>query len=262
MANEELWEIWAPDGIVWSRWAKPALFAQMLPGGVNFDIPAMGERVEAEIVGWIPDASIGRCAIVADLPGDLAVVAGLSLAKAGWRPVPLFNTTDDTRALVPMKSTVAALVRGAQDLMAARLPDDAPPVFLIDSNRRGEPAMKASPGMYDNRWVVFPQDFPSASFLLSQGIRTAILLQTTMRPPQTDLAHVLLRWKEAGIRILAADHGSDLRVAPVDVPKPSRFRLAWARMMAMFGLRRNSAGGFGARIPEETTYSGGGGYYG
>lgn len=261
MANKELWDIWAPEGIVWSRWAKPALFANMNSAGLNFDVPPMGERVEAEVVGWIPGESVGRAAIVADLPGDLSAIAGLSLSKAGWRPVPLYNSTDDTNAVVPMKSLVNTLARGAQDLMAARLPDDAPPVFLIDAGRRGD-IQKPSAGMYDNRWVVFPQDFPSGSFLLSQGIKTAILLQTTMRPPQTDLAHVMLRWKEAGIRILAADHGSNLTVQEIDVPKPSAFRLAWARLLTMAGLRRNSAGGFGARVPEESTYSGGGGYYG
>ena len=36
------------------------------------------------------------------------------------------------------------------------------------------------------------------------------------------------------------------------VARPSRFRRSWYRALAALGLRRSSAGGFGAVIPEST----------
>ena len=36
---------------------------------------------------------------------------------------------------------------------------------------------------------------------------------------------------------------------PLSVPKPSRFRSIFYRIAVLAGLRRNSAGGFGAVIP-------------
>ena len=42
----------------------------------------------------------------------------------------------------------------------------APPAFLLDSDRMKAPA--PDPGRFDNRWLVFPQDFPSAAFLRSR----------------------------------------------------------------------------------------------
>jgi len=41
----------------------------------------------------------------------------------------------------------------------------------------------------------------------------------------------------------------DFPPRPVEIQKPSRFRSAMYRMLAMVGLRRNSAGGFGAIVP-------------
>src|SRR5438045_2558006 len=59
----------------------------------------------------------------------------------------------------------------------------------------------ADKGTFDNRWMVFPQDFPSARFLVGQGIRHALLVQKDRAEPQDDLAHSLLRWQEGGIKV-------------------------------------------------------------
>jgi hypothetical protein len=47
----------------------------------------------------------------------------------------------------------------------------------------------------------------------------------------------------------------------VTVAKPKRFRSIWYRLLAIAGLRRNSAGGFGSVVPQPSS-SGGGGYRG
>ena len=61
-----------------------------------------------------------------------------------------------------------------------------------------------------------------------------------------------------GVRILSASPADRGRIQELAVPRPSRFRRAWYRVIAAAGLRRNNAGGFGGAIP--TPSSGGGGF--
>src|SRR5262245_32614133 len=99
MTPQELYEIWAPPGALWSAWAKPVLFAQMYlskrkpappPGGgtgmLTSDTPStldgllasqppQGEEVTFEpqqSFDWARDYR-GDTAIVLDLPGEITV---------------------------------------------------------------------------------------------------------------------------------------------------------------------------------------------
>jgi hypothetical protein len=144
---------------------------------------------------------------------------------------------------------------GAAYLARAGLRPDAPPAFLLDVDRTRR---LAGPGDYDNRWVVLPQDFPSATFLLSRKIREVVLVQRGTGAPRDDLAHVLRRWQEAGVRLSRLDLDTS-RSEPLDVPRPSAFRVAWYGLIALLGLRRSNVGGFGAMVPEQTS---GGGFHG
>lgn len=78
-----------------------------------------------------------------------------------------------------------------------------------------------------------------------------------------DLAHVLLRWQEGGLRIEGKpekEEGDSPRA--IEVRKPSRYRSMSYRALAILGLGRNDAGGFGMRVPiPAPPSSGGGGYY-
>lgn len=242
MTNEEIFDAWAPADVLWSQWAKPVLFAQrsdVMPPTTAAAPPALADD------RWLPPAS-GQRAIVVDLPALDALRTGLALARRGHRPVPLYNTCDDPAAVLDVRSLVAALAGAADDLRRAALPPDAPPAFLLDSNRM-RPAVLPSPGKFDNRWVVFPQDFPSATFLHSRGIREVVLIQEGDKP-QEDLAHVLRRWQEAGLSIHVMPP-RDATPQPIVVQKPSWFKTLGYRLVAISGLRRNNAGGFGAVIP-------------
>jgi hypothetical protein len=127
---------------------------------------------------------------------------------------------------------------------------------MLDSNRRGmEPV---SPGKFDNRWMVFPQDLPSANFLLSNGIESALLVARKGERVADDLAHVLFRWKEGKLSLLRKDVDGG-PIEDLDVRRPAGFRTAWYRVLVALRLRRNSAGGFGSIVP--TPSSGGGGMH-
>jgi hypothetical protein len=252
MTNEECFEAWAPDGVFWSQWTKPILFARLQPA-TRLDPPE--QKSDAD-VSWAPNPR-GDTAIVVDLPGAQSVRVGLALARLGYRPVPLYNASDGPSAVIDVGPLTRALAAGAQTVREATLRPDAPPTFLLDADRM-RPRMQPGPGRFDNRWVVFPQDFPSATMLLSRGIREVVLVHAGDAAPQEDLAHVLLRWRNAGIRLLGVEAGRADRPRELAVRPPSLFRRAWYRVVTVMGLTRNDAGGFGATIPVPSAGGGGG----
>lgn len=249
MNPTELYRLWAPEDSIWSNWVKPVLFAAASP---VMQMPPFDWR--SLNVAWAPTASSGT-AIILDLPEAESVWFGTALAHRGYRPIPLYNSAAGPAAIVNVDRIVGALQAEAQVLADLPIAPHAPPVFLLDSNRSAGGAT-VSPGRFDNRWAVFPQDFPSASFLMSRGVRAVVLGQRFVGGPQRDLAHVLLRWQEAGLEILGADVQSGLAPDPIRVSRPGQFRMLWYRALVLAGLRRNSAGGFGGVVPEPSQSSG------
>lgn len=248
ISSEDAYAVWAPDGVLWSEWAKPIAFVQA-GGSIAADV------IPESALPTIPGPPDFSSAVIVDLPGAEAVYAGLRLAGRGFRPVPLFNGTSGPSAVIDVAPITRALGSGAERLERSGLGRDAPPAFLLDSRRSGGSAERR-PGAYDNRWVVLPQDFPSGALLANRGIRSATLVQTGSLSIPLDLAHVLRRWQDAGIHIRIIDLATGQTAENVTVPKPSGFRLAWYAAIALLGLRRSNVGGFGSIIPEHTSHGG------
>ena len=258
MKPEEVYLAWAPPDSIWSPWAIPVPFAQIVC--VLLDATREMEGVNDLAGGLSPAPDL---AVILDLPGDQAVQLSLALASRGFRPVPLIDgspgpqipsiflslnvarPTGPADIAVDMSQTLRWLCIGAVQLNGLNISANANPVFLLDALRIGS-GQNLGPEVFDNRWKTFPQDFPSARFLLEHGIRRIFLIQDRVAQPAEDLAHVLLRWQLEGLAIFAAS------AAAVDVPtlisvrRPSQFRALWYRALALLGLRRASAGGFGA----------------
>ena len=251
MTNEELFDIWAPADVVWSAWVKPVLFAQQIMPRTGMSSPDEWRNVDA---AWAPEPH-DNAALVVDLPGRQSLLAGLALAARGYRPVPLYNACCSHSAVVPMEPILDLIARAAPYLAGLFLPDDAPPAFLLDADRlRGTATPR--PGLFDNRWLVFPQDFPSANFLRSHAVESVLLVQAQPDQPQSDLAHVLLRWQQAGLPLRVVTPVPGAAPQPLSVRRPRLFRWMWHRALASLGLRRNSAGGFGAVVPMPSSSSG------
>ena len=216
MNEIELYEAWAPEGAPWSPWVKPVLFAA---GSAVRDgaLPVWQAAQERARTLWKPAAS-SDTALVLDLPGPLALALALECGALGWRPVPLFNSCTGPEALVDNEPLRAGLVAGAG--LLGGLAAAAAPAFVLDANRT---AGQAAPKRFDNRWIVFPQDFPSAARLLASGLRRVCLVQEGRRDVRSDLAHVLLRWQQAGLEILAIDVAGTPTPEPLAVKKPSWF---------------------------------------
>ena len=253
MNERMVFQQWAPPASPWSAWAKPVLFTQLqLPFGTRASSPV---TLPADWQGWVSALPAGRTALVLELPGALSVRAGLQLVAQGFRPVPLFNTSYGERAAVPVREIVEQLRRGAEVLARAALPAAAPPSFLLDADRCPH-RYPALPGHYDNRWLVFPQDFPSSRVLRTQGIEAIVVWQTQTAPPAEDLAHVLRRWQDDGLAIFRKVGFDATAPEVLRVDRPARYRGLFQRFAALLGLRRNSAGGFGSLIPEASQHRG------
>jgi hypothetical protein len=251
ISGQDCFAIWAPDGVLWSQWAKPVPFAHA--PALFTDPPAVvPENLPALPRPW------DHSAIVVDLPGEQSVLVGLALAQQGFRPVPLFNGTSGPMQIVPMDGIERALGAGADVLKRVLIAPEAKPAFLLDSERH-TPIGGGEPGRYDNRWIVLPQDFPSATLLLANGIKDVLVIRQRDQWVEQDLTHVLLRWQQAGLRIRAVELESGETHDNLQLTIPSNFRKLWYGVIALMGLRRNNAGGFGSLVPEQTQHSG---YYG
>lgn len=247
--RRDLFRAWAPEGAPYSPWVKPVLFAQMKDATLAHahlapDFPA---------IDWAPRTS-ERTALVLDLPGPSAVMAALALASRGYQPVLLYNTSPGATPILDMSGIEAAIIGGSQLLPSRPFLDGSPPAFILDSRRLSG---SRAPGAFDNRWIVFPQDFPSAHFLKSQGIERVLVIRHDAGDIFHDLRHVLVDWRRGGLLIQTFTLLTD------STPRDYTPRTHWSwRPLALLGmvalgLRANSAGGFGSKIPVPTE---GGGY--
>ena len=245
MNNIEIFKTWAPDGKRWTQWAKPVLFASMTGTAYSDPYGVRGASTKPGKLPWM--LSMERdTAVIVDLHGTESVTEGIALAGVGYRPVPLFNGVNafENLALVKVGMLAEMLGKNAPLLSDLAIDDDAPPAFLLDANRMNN-GRKGAPGMFDNRWHTFPQDFPSADCFLAHGI-TRIVVRT--QKLADDLQYILRRFQDKGICILLCGYNE----APQKtvVRKPSRFRRIAYRFLMSIGLRRNAAGGFGGKIPD------------
>jgi hypothetical protein len=246
MTKQAVYSAWASAGSVWSPWVKPVLFSQLDRGRPAAPEEPSNEPAPDPIVIDIPDFE-RDLAIVVDLPAEQGVTVGLDLAGSEYRPVPLYNACPGPASIdsfVEVRPLIHALNTGAQRLAEVKLPNDAPPVFLLDANRRhGRKTL--SPGDFDNRSISLPTDFPSATFLLSQKIRRVhLILSPGISSPQADLIHTLLRWQQGGLLIQSGIPAQLLTIA-----RPSRFRSLLHNVLAMSGLIPSPFGGFGGVLP-------------
>jgi hypothetical protein len=234
------YDVWAPAEARWSPWVKPVLFEAL-----NWSLRPLDKlrRFEPDS-SWAP-TPVDQWAMVLDMPGVDALSLGMSVARRGWRPVPLFNGVPDSAfrsTLIDVLPLLAGLDSFSAELAQLPLRPDSPPVFILDSRRKGR---EPGPGDFDNRWFVTPQDFPSANRLRHHGIMRVLVV--TEVPPAPDLAAVLKRWEEGGLISL---HQNGATRTPLQIPRPPHFRSLLERALVLSGLRRSSAGGFGGITPD------------
>ena len=192
--RKEVYKVWAPENGRWSDWVRPVPFIAI---NENLKVQEYEEFSIPEII-YINEYK-NDTAIILDLPGNKAITEGLSLAKLGYRPVPIYNGTDEqegSECLVNNHGLEYSLMLGAEVLKQMEISLDASPVFLTDSNRMNR--RKVTDSVFDNSWDVYSQDLPTYEYLKKHGIDKVIIRSDMIRK---DLNKIFYEFQKNGIKI-------------------------------------------------------------
>lgn len=197
MRGKEIYKIYAPNGAKWTEWVRPVPFVAI-------------DTYHREPIGdWMDRKTIflkkyqQDTAIFIDLPGKESIELGINLAYLGYRPIPVFNGTDEQQGSQATTNTYlieSCLINGSEKLKNIRLKINANPAFLLDSYRTNR--YRAKESIFDNSWDVYKQDVPSAEYFIQNGITKIIVVGETI---QRDLKKFFLKFQEKGIEIYITD---------------------------------------------------------
>lgn len=194
MTGKEIFQIWAPAGKKWVDWVRPVPFVGMKEYSKNYNF----SNFTIQPIEYLNE-NCTDAAIIVDLPGVESVKEGIALAKAGFRPIPIFNGTIEqqgARATVDNQAVGIALLWGAAELSKTDIREDALPAFLLDSNRLHR--FKMEDALFDNSWDVYPQDLPSVEYFLNRGIPKMIIISESL---SKDLKKILYDFQKKKIEI-------------------------------------------------------------
>lgn len=197
MVGKEVYKIYAPDDAKWTEWVRPVPF-------VSIDI-----YNRKPISNWLDRKVMfinqyeKDTAIFIDLTGKESIELGISLAHIGYRPIPLFNGTDEqtgSQATTDTYLIESSLINGCEKLKSISLDKNANPAFLLDSSRINR--YRAKESIYDNSWDLYKQDIPTAKYFKDNGIYKIIVVGNTI---QRDLRKIFFEFQDAGMEIYLTD---------------------------------------------------------
>lgn len=197
MRGKEIYKIYAPNGAKWIDWVRPVPFVAIDTYNRK-PIANFLDRKAMFLKKYQQDT-----AIFIDLPGKESIELGIGLAHIGYRPIPVFNGTDEQQGSQATTNTYlieSCLINGSQKLKNIELKNDANPAFLLDSHRTNR--YRAKESIFDNSWDLYKQDIPSAEYFKQNGITKIIVVGETI---QRDLKKIFLKFQEKGIEIYITD---------------------------------------------------------
>lgn len=242
MRREEVYDAWAPDDGDWSGWVKPVLFAGMDEEVELAEPLPPASWLTADRLGAAIAANDAAC--VVDLPGAEGIAAGLALAAAGFRPIPLYCAVDHAAALIDMRPIVEALIDATSNVVG--LSPGARPAFLLDARRMSASSVGVR-HFFDNRSVCRPTDFPSAQWLRESGISKVLLITSKLERPAPDLEAVAAAWQGDGLALWRLAHEATAVAEPYTLQ-----RRAWpirlCQALARSSLHPRRDGSYGALL--------------
>lgn len=197
MIGKEIYKIYAPENTKWTEWIRPVPFV------------AMDTYNRKPISNWLDRKVMFKnkyekdTAIFIDLPGKESIELAISLARIGYRPIPLFNGTDEqigSQATIDTYLIESCLINASEKLKNISLANDANPAFLLDSSRTNRYRSKES--IFDNSWDLYKQDIPTSNYFKESGIYKIIVVGDSI---QRDLRKIFFEFQNAGIEIYLTD---------------------------------------------------------
>lgn len=197
MRGKEIYKIYAPNGAKWTDWVRPVPFVAIDTYNRK-PIADWMERKAMFLKNYQQDT-----AIFVDLPGKESIELSIDLAYKGYRPIPIFNGTDEQPGSQATTNTYlieSCLINGSEKLKNIKLDNNANPAFLLDSYRTNR--YRAKESIFDNSWDLYKQDIPSAEYFKQNGKTKIIIVGDAI---QRDLKKIFLKFQEKGIDIYLTD---------------------------------------------------------
>lgn len=193
MIGKEIYKIYAPEGAKWIEWIRPVPFVAIDTYNRKPTIAWVDRRV-LFLEKYEKDTTI-----FVDLPGKESIELGIGLANIGYRPIPLFNGTDEqfgSKATTDTYLIESCLINGSEKLKNISLENNANPAFLLHSSRTNR--YRAKESIFDNSWDLYKQDIPTPNYFKENGICKIIVVGNTI---QRDLRKIFFEFQDAGIEI-------------------------------------------------------------
>ncbi|GAC1396739.1 MAG: hypothetical protein NVSMB56_11710 [Pyrinomonadaceae bacterium] len=191
LSQNELLRAYQPKDAAWQPFFVPTLIQSLQFDSLQKQLtpiatPDMQEtygRAQSIAKDFLANTTnANQTAIIADLPGRDAVAFGAGLAEAA-RVVTVFDNFPHPLGGTPSHETLAAMLyyAGETEAKQATISNNAPPVFLLDSNRLA--TYTDADNQFDNRYLA---KLPSAAKFKEKGI-TSILYITPDRTRTVEL---------------------------------------------------------------------------
>lgn len=214
--RKEIYRLWAPFESKWTNWVRPVPFI-----GID-EFKEVYEFIDYTLpsIRYL-DEVLKDTAIIIDIQGVNSIKEGIVLTKIGYRPIPIFNGTNPTLGSISTTNNSIIeplLVWGAMQLKEIKLDVDAPPAFLLDSNRLNR--YKSNRSVFDNSWDIYPQDIPTYKYFLENGITKIVVRGERL---QNDLEKVLYKYQKNGIKIFFTNGYEEPREIKLRRPKMKEF---------------------------------------
>lgn len=197
MIGKEIYKIYAPAGAKWTEWVRPVPFVAI----DMYNRKPISNWVDRKVM--FLEQYEKNSAIFIDLPGKESIELGISLARIGYRPIPLFNGTDEqiaSQAIIDTYLIESCLINGSEKLKKISIENNANPVFLLDSSRTNR--YRAKESIFDNSWDLYKQDIPSVKYFKENNISKIIVIGNTI---QRDLRKIFFEFQDAGIEFYLTD---------------------------------------------------------
>lgn len=197
MIGKEIYKIYAPPGVKWTEWVRTVPFIAI----DTYNRKPSANWIDRKVMflkQYEPNT-----AIFIDLPGKESIELGISLAYIGYRPIPLFNGTDEQEGSQPTTDSYlieSCLINSSEKLKNIQLKSDTNPAFLLDSYRTNR--YRAKESIFDNSWDLYKQDIPSFEYFRKNNISKIIVVGNAI---QRDLKKIFLEFQKEGIEIYLTD---------------------------------------------------------